>query len=267
MLHKVIITDLDGTLLDASSYAFDKALPALQLLQQQQVPLVLCSSKTRAEIEIWRERLQNSHPFISENGGGIFIPKNYFGFQYEAEPFGDYLLLRLGKRYTEIREQFEQIRLQHKAAAIGFGDMTVQEVSALTGLADEEARLAKQRDFDEPFIFDGEVNQHFLDAINAAGLSWTRGRLFHIMGRHDKGLAVKLLLDLYRQQAGEIISMGLGDGLNDLQMLQVVDHPVLVAQLNGNYEAGMEIAGLHKTLRPGPAGWNEAVSGFVLNSI
>jgi len=77
----IIFTDLDGTLLDNSSYSFEAALPALQLIKEKNIPLIICSSKTRKEIEHYRKKLYNLHPFISENGGGIFIPKGYFNFQ------------------------------------------------------------------------------------------------------------------------------------------------------------------------------------------
>ena len=65
----VIFTDLDGTLLDADTFSFDPAEPALRLIRARSIPLILSSSKTRAEIEVYRKRLDNSHPFISENGG------------------------------------------------------------------------------------------------------------------------------------------------------------------------------------------------------
>ena len=47
----LVFTDLDGTLLDYDTYAFDAAEPALDRLRRERIPFVLCSSKTRAEIE------------------------------------------------------------------------------------------------------------------------------------------------------------------------------------------------------------------------
>ena len=76
----IIVTDLDGTLLHPRTYSFEEALPALKLVRERGVPLVLCSSKTRAELEVCRKRLDNGHPFISENGGGIYLPAGYFPF-------------------------------------------------------------------------------------------------------------------------------------------------------------------------------------------
>jgi mannosyl-3-phosphoglycerate phosphatase len=88
MKQIIVFTDLDGTLLDYRNYSFEKALPALELIKQKNIPLVICSSKTRSEIEYYRKKLSNDHPFISENGGGIFIPKDYFESGVQSSEFG-----------------------------------------------------------------------------------------------------------------------------------------------------------------------------------
>jgi glycerate 2-kinase len=259
MKKTIIFTDLDGTLLDQSNYSFSDAQPALQRVADSATPLIMCSSKTRRELEDYSRLLNSPHPFISENGGGIFIPRGYFPFAVEAVPADEYQLIRLGTRYAEIRKQFVRLREQFHAKVRGFADMTTAEVAALTGLAEKDALAAQQRDFDEPFIFDGEPDRDFLNAIKAAGLRWTRGRLFHIMGSHDKGRAVSMLIALYRRQFGETRSIALGDSLNDLEMLVEADQPVLVKHADGSFDSRIDMAGLLKTRLPGPAGWNEAV--------
>ena len=90
MKKTVIFTDLDGTLLDAADYSYAEAQPALGQVAESGTPLVLCSSKTRAELEVYRKRLANAHPFISENGGGIFIPIGYFSVSIDAERSAGY---------------------------------------------------------------------------------------------------------------------------------------------------------------------------------
>ncbi|MDZ7657156.1 MAG: HAD-IIB family hydrolase [Sulfurimicrobium sp.] len=259
MKKVILFSDLDGTLLDARRYSFSAAMPALRLVQAQGIPLILCSSKTRAEIEACRQRMNNSHPFIAENGGGIFIPQGYFSVPLEAAISDGYHLIRLGLPYVEIRSRFVALREQSGAKVRGFADMTAEEVAELTGLARDEAVLAKQRDFDEPFVFDGAPDAQFLQAIEDAGLRWTQGRIYHILGHHDKGRAVQILKDLYVQEHGEICSMALGDGLNDLPMLQAVDQPVLIRHEDGSFDARIDLAGLVKTDNAGPCGWNEAV--------
>ncbi len=259
MRKTIIFSDLDGTLLDAGSYSFDAALPALDRIQARAIPLVLCSSKTRAEIEACRLRMRNSHPFIAENGGGIFIPHGYFSAQDEGAMVGNYRLIALGTPYTEIRRRFVGLREQLGARVRGFGDMTAEQVAELTGLTCDEAQLAKQRDFDEPFVFDSTPDERFLRAIEGAELGWTQGRVFHILGRHDKGRAVEILKALFLQEFGAIHSIGLGDGLNDLPMLRAVDCPVLIRHEDGRFDARVDMEGLARTRLPGPQGWNEAV--------
>jgi glycerate 2-kinase len=266
MKKTVIFTDLDGTLLDAESYSHIAALPALSLIAQRSIPLVLSSSKTRAEMEAFCKRLHNNHPFISENGGGIFIPPGYFAIPFNAEEASGYQLIRLGWPYAVIRKQFSLLREQYQAKVRGFGDMSVAEVAALTGLSVDGAALAKDRDFDEPFVFENEPDDYFLRAIEACGLRWTQGRIFHIMGNHDKGRAVHILLSLYQRQFGSIASIGLGDGYNDLPMLEAVDTPVLIKRKGGGFDARIMLPRLLKTRLPGPAGWNETMLQLLSNN-
>ncbi|MBA3057255.1 MAG: HAD-IIB family hydrolase [Gammaproteobacteria bacterium] len=260
MPKTIIFSDLDGTLLDEATYTFESALPALDVIRAQGIALVLCSSKTRAELLHYRQRLHNDHPYISENGGGIFVPAGNFTVPLDAAPCATgECLITLGTPHSEIRRQFVALRQRLCVPVRGFTDMTVGEVAALTGLDLEEAALAKARDFDEPFVFGGAPEPAFLQAIEDAGLHWTQGRIFHIMGAHDKGLAVRRLLALYKQQYGRVTSIALGDSLNDLPMLQAVDRPVLVRHANGSFDPRIDIAGLTRTHSPGPLGWNEAL--------
>ena len=61
------------------------------------------------------------------------------------------------------------------------------------------------------------------------GLTLSRGgRFYHLTGRNTKGLAVVLLTLLYRSSSPDLITVGLGDGANDLSMLERVDIPVVI---------------------------------------
>lgn len=259
MRNCVIFTDLDGTLLHPKTYSFEDALPALRLIRQRGVPLVVVSSKTRAEIEVWRKRLGNEHPFVSENGGGVFVPAGYPLLRPRGVPMGDYVVTVLGERYETIRTGFRRVRRELGTAVQGFGDMTAGEVARLTGLPDVEAALARERDFDEPFVFGQGPDAAFLEAIEGLGFRWTRGRFYHIMGASDKGRAVRLLKTWYEEKRGRIVTVGLGDALNDLPLLREVDHPVLVRREDGTHDDGVSLPGLTRTAGIGPAGWNDAV--------
>jgi mannosyl-3-phosphoglycerate phosphatase len=261
----VFFTDLDGTLLDYSSYSFEKAIPALRHLKAEGLPVVVSSSKTRAEIEYYRKKLGNRHPFISENGGGIFIPKGYFDFGLQdlhPEVIEDagYEVIMLGARYSDLREAIVSL-IEDGFDVWGFGDMSAGEVAELSGLTVFEAELSKKRDFDEPFLFQGneEEEKKLVDAITRKGYNCTRGRFFHILGESNKGTAVSVLSGLYQKQLGDIVTVGLGDRPNDFPMLMTVDIPVLVQQPGGIHAEGPDIPGLIRAGGIGPEGWNKAV--------
>lgn len=263
MAKVIIFSDLDGSLLHPKTYSFEEANPAIRLIKEKDIPLILCSSKTRAEMDAYRKRLGNSHPFVSENGGGIFVPKGCFksvGWAVPTISFDEYETIVIGSPYKEIRKTFLELKLELNAKVLGFGDMTAREIAAISGLTEEEANLAKQRDFGEPFIFfEGDADERFLKAIEEKELHWTQGRFFHIMGDNDKGKAVKILKHLYEKAFREIVTIGVGDGFNDLPMLTEVDYPVLIPKEDGSYDTRVELSNLTKAKRIGPSGWNEEV--------
>ncbi len=261
----LIFTDLDGTLLD-SDYSFKKAVPALKLIQEKGISLIICSSKTRPEIEKCRRKLKNEHPFISENGGGVFIPKSQKLMIQKSEvnvkEDEKYYLISLGADYAELRIVLNGLKSEGLDVK-GFGDMSIREVAELTGLKIVDARMAKQRDFDEPFIFQGDASsvRKLKRRIKARGYNLTRGEFYHIMGESDKGRGVDLLVKMYKKQYGNIITAALGDSPNDIEMLLNTDHPVVVKKRDGKYDASIirNVKGCIKAEGVGPEGWNRAV--------
>lgn len=263
MRKPVVFTDLDETLLERRTYSFDKAFPALKLLKEKDIPLVICSSKTRAEVEVYRKKLENAHPFVVENGGGIFIPRHYFEGLGGHDVFeeGDCLVIHLGIRYERLREALSS--LKGKGFALrGFGDMGAEEISGLTGLSPGEARLAKDRHFDEPFVFDGDRDA-LREAVKKMGLRLSAGRLYHLTGRNDKGKAVEILMELYRKKCGEAVFIALGDSPTDSAMLRKVDYPVLVQKEKGSYDRRVVAPNLILADGIGPEGWNRAVMELI----
>jgi mannosyl-3-phosphoglycerate phosphatase len=265
MTNPVIFTDLDGTLLDYTTYSFEKALPALALIEQKKVPLVICSSKTRKEIEYYRKRLDNYHPFISENGGGIYMPKDYFIFPAGSDKLkvreeNSYRVIRLGARYSDLRKVIETLR-EEGFKVKGFGDMTAEELSGVADMSIYEAEMAMERDFDEPFIFEGNEAEarRLFERIRSEGFNITQGRFFHILGQSDKGKAVSILTEFYRRKLGEITTIAVGDSPNDIPMLENVDHPVIVRKPDGTYDPRIALPGLEESDGIGPDGWNRAV--------
>ena len=274
MAPLIVFTDLDGTLLDPVTYSFDAAREALDLLRRRDIPLVLVSSKTRAEIEPLQSRLQNRDPFIVENGGGLFVPEGYFGFPLEgALPRGPYQVVEWGAPYPLLRQVLAEIRQVGGDGLRGFGDMTVEEVAKRTGLSLPEAARAMQREYDEPFVIEGSDRplKEIQRLAESRGLRCTSGgRFHHLLGPSDKGRACRYLTECYRRHyAGEaepLTTIGLGDSLNDLPMLAAMDRPVLVQKPDGSYDPAIQLPSLTRAAGIGPGGWNRAVLDLLRKS-
>jgi mannosyl-3-phosphoglycerate phosphatase len=263
--HKLIIfTDLDGTLLDPKTYSYEPAEPTLNLIQRKNIPLILASSKTRAEIEVYRKKLGNDHPFISENGGAIFVPKDYFSFSFphDREVEG-YFVLELGVFYPLIVEILDSIKNETGISIKGFSDLTVKELASLSGLSPKEAEFARKREYDEPFLIEGGEREVEIvrRKIEEKGVNYTSGGKFHhIFGNNDKGKAVEILKRLYGNQCSPIFTVGIGDSLNDLPMLSAVDHPIFLnAEGTSVPKIGAPIPNLVIIDEIGPRAWNRAM--------
>jgi mannosyl-3-phosphoglycerate phosphatase len=261
----IVVSDLDGSLLDAASYSAQAARPALEALARLGVPLVPCTSKTRAELEALLPALGLRTPAIVENGGAIVIPATYFvGVVAGALQAGDALVVPLGAPRDRLVASLAEIASETGVRLRGFASMPPAEVEALTGLAPDAARRAMAREYDEPFVLEGDGAEADAVARAAAarGLRCTRGGRFrHLTGPVDKGQALRVLLGLYEARGQRLESLGLGDAENDAPLLQAVDRPVLIPRPDGEVDPALRrlLPTAEVAPRPGPEGWNEAV--------
>jgi mannosyl-3-phosphoglycerate phosphatase len=258
----VIFTDMDGTLLDRETYSYEQALPAIELVKSRGIPLVLCSAKTRAEQELYREALGIRDPFIVEDGGAIYIEEDYFPFPYEHHRVsGSYRVIEFGIPYRDIRRAVSRVATETGLPLRGYGDMEVHEVAAATGLSPGAARRAMEREYEVQIVadFNRDKTELLRRTLAASGLRTTHGGRFHgVMGHEGKGAAVKRLTELFRRYRGEIHTVGIGDSSNDLSLLASVDRPVLVRKIGGTWEK-MDVPGLERIDAVGPAGWCEFI--------
>ncbi len=192
-ISKIIIyTDLDGTFLDEKNYSFLRSLPALRAAQKRGIPIVFCSSKTRAEIEYIRKATGVNDPFIVENGGAIYVPDGYFPFTIEnSTSRAGYTVIEMGEQYEKLVNLFRSFRAEFPGISIvGFNDMTVKEIAHECSMTIVEAQRAKDREYSEPFRFSDsapEETREFLQRIIQAGLQYlTGGRYYHLQGNYDK---------------------------------------------------------------------------------
>ena len=273
-MRKLLFTDLDGSLLDHHDYDYSAALPAINKLTKCKVPWILTTSKTAAEVIDLRAELENTYPFIVENGAGIFWPsgsldieilhKNQVLQKQVAQQWEhDFQYMSLSPvLMPDILQHAQTYKDQLGLSFIGFSEMSAQQVSDCTGLTLEKAVKAKQREFSEPLLWkDSEENLIKLtEAMALHGLQLIKGgRFVHLMGQSNKGLALKVLADYYQQAWQEPVeTMALGDGNNDVPLLEASDYPVIIRS-PVNPAPVVNHNKVFITQENGPEGWNRAV--------
>ena len=262
----VIFTDLDGTLLDSTTYSYQAAFSIIKELKERRVPIIFCTAKTRAENEYYQKKLKIKDPFIVENGGAIFIPKNYFAFNFPYQKKkNNYRVIELGTSYSKIREKIKKVRKKISCEVVGFGDLNTKEIANLTNLNLPFAKRAQQRDYDETFVIEKGNEEKIVKELKREGVQVQFGGKFYDASspKSNKGKAVKILVSLFKKEFGKIKTLGLGDSQNDLSMLEAVDIPILVQKPSGKWSSEIKLKGIIKIREIGPKGWKKAIEKYV----
>jgi mannosyl-3-phosphoglycerate phosphatase len=257
----LVFTDMDGCLLDHNTYEWAPAQPALKALERMGAKVILTTSKTRAEVERWQKTLGLHDPFIVENGGAVVAePSSLPEVPHNAQIDHGKLVWTFGWPHAQIIHALYRAATESRCEIRGFSDMTVEEVASHTNMAVEEAHLACVRQYSEPFLLlTPKREPALLRSFLVHGLKVTRGgRFFHAQRHTGKGEAVARLVDLYDQGREDVVTIGLGDGLNDESFLRIVDYPVILQSSHAE-ELSRRVPHARLTPTAGPAAWGAAV--------
>lgn len=253
----VIMTDLDGSLLDHHSYSHEAASPALEFLRENNIPIIFNSSKTASEIIEIQNNMGLDWPFVVENGAGIYLSKTNGTESIKNENMHSF-----GKPRTEILQVLHNLRAKFNFSFSGFNDMTDEELHGHTGLSLDKILLAKQRDFSEPIIWQDDESQwnEFKKQIEQQQLVAVKGgRFISVTSDVNKANAVDWFKHYYKKETGESVTViALGDGENDIKMLNTADYGILIKS-PVNTLSGNSIEHLILTQECGPSGWNQCL--------
>ncbi|ACS85680.1 mannosyl-3-phosphoglycerate phosphatase-related protein [Musicola paradisiaca] len=262
----MIFTDLDGSLLDHHSYDWSPAAEWLARLKAHHVPVVMTSSKTAAELCPLQQKLGlDGAPFIAENGAAITLPADW----NDHPAFPQHVM---ATDYQAICRCLQELRAHHRFAFTGFADMDATQVAQATGLSQPLAALARQRLASEPLIWQdsAEAMAEFVRCLAHYQLALTEGgRFCHVMSHSvSKGAAVHWLLSQYRQREERLFFViGLGDGPNDISLLEAMDYAVVIrGYVSDKVTLSPEFQGrYYRTQQTGPAGWREGLDHIALS--
>jgi mannosyl-3-phosphoglycerate phosphatase len=272
----LIFTALERALVDPRTDSYAGAEEALEELEQRKIAFILLTSRTREEVEPIRRKMGHNHPFVTENGGGIFFPDGYFSLRIPGVVrTARYLSIAQGRPYAEVCEALDDIAEECAVGVAGFHHMSLREIADNTGLPPRSAELARAREFDEPFYFtsaDEKAIARFVETARERGFDARRGTTFwHLSAKCDAARAVRTLTQLFREATHiKLRLVGIGGGQNDLPWLRAVDHAILLPdsrEAGKSAEKPPESASRSKAIvtgeAPGPAGWNRTILNMI----
>ncbi|MAG08262.1 mannosyl-3-phosphoglycerate phosphatase [Candidatus Woesearchaeota archaeon] len=263
-MQLIIITDMDGCFLDFNTYSYEDSVEALNRAVKEAAVISFCTGKCLAEIKVYNKELKLKFPFIAENGSIICVPHDFFDFDFEYQRETEkYKIIELNVKHDETIKALHNIRKKLDFEFRIFSEMSPEEINEYCGLPIESVKHAKMKEYDDAVRIVDETPEKvnlFKQAVAEEGFSYTKGGKFHILIKgSDKGKAAGILLELYKKKYGSIVSIGLGDSLNDLPMLEEVDSAFLVARPDGSrVDIGNSKA--KRVNEIGPKGWSEVVN-------
>ena len=267
----LIFTALEGALVDARTGSFAGAEDALHELDRRKIPYIVLTVRTREEIEPIRSKLGHIHPFVTENGGGIYFPDGYFSVRIPGfTRVGRYLSIAQGRPYSEVCEALDNIAEECSVGVTGFHHMSTREIAENTGVKPRVAELARAREFDEPFYFtlaDEKAIARFVETARARSYNIRRGETFwHISSKCDPARAVRTISSLFREATHTKMRLvGIGAAEEDMAWLAAVNQAVLLPRpgSDGTAKKPGPAPGPALGEAPGPTGWGAAILNII----
>jgi mannosyl-3-phosphoglycerate phosphatase family protein len=266
----LVVTDVDASLLERGSRSVSEERAALDFLATRGIPLVINSSRTRAEIERLHQTLRMLTPFISEHGSALFLPRGCLPVVADrAKPAVGGDVIEFGKRYHDVVDRLKEGCREAGVDIVPFADLSIEEVAHELGIASVEAQLVKLREYTELFrlVDDRDATRsRLLKALRRRGLRCSRrGRHHLVTATPNRAESLHLLRTLWTEAWGDHVMVGLGDSEDDVAWLQHVDVAIVVQNHRWAIPARVfsKLPTVHVTRWTGRHGWSEAIFEYV----
>ena len=255
-----VVSDVDGTLMD-HSYDLTPAKETIKLLQELSIPVILCTSKTAAEVKVIRKELNLNDPYIVENGAAIHG-------ETLKRVNGEIIL---GEKYEILENILSSISNEINYNLQPLNNISDQEATELTGLKGHSLDLMRDRHWSMPFLNPPENKEEDINlCCKKFGVEIFKGnRMSHMLSiNSNKGKAIKALKKYSNNPNIQII--GLGDSPNDLPLLLNSDYKIVIPGPDGPNLELLEKLNHHKFIlatEPNGYGWESEINKLINNLV
>jgi HAD superfamily hydrolase (TIGR01484 family) len=220
---QIIYTDLDGTLRDEDNFLVGQNIGLINRLQKDGFIIVLLTARNRTEVEQFEDMNEVYFDAIGvENGSAIGIRNTSAFSVLDLQNFySNYYFEIIGFNLDDAEKALDQISmlLGHK--------IFVYEHPSITN------DLRFKKEFSICFTLPELLKMKALDILVESGYAYEDKGSFLILSSRNasKGNSIKYL----QKRALKPITKtyGIGNRENDVSMLSIVDHPLIVINSDG----------------------------------
>lgn len=184
----------------------------LASLANAAIPCVWLTNQTRLQLDATRRKLGHAHPFVAEDGCGVYLPEDYFHLKPRSGRtdkekaiatvrLGRFTCLPIAEEQPAAAEKLERLSSETGISVVSLRSLAPRELAQNTGLQPREAELARQRDFDELFFFAGASDEQigkFEGVAKEGGVSLrSQGALWSLAIGASTSRCVRALSKLY----------------------------------------------------------------------
>jgi mannosyl-3-phosphoglycerate phosphatase len=223
-----VVSDVDHTLLEHPGETA-RAGECLRRLHQRDIPTLLASSKTFAEMVAFQSLAElPSQPFLFENGCGIGWPTASWPAAAGApqQELGAYGAIVRGGDPQRLRTLLHQLRTSGGLRFSLLEELNFDAIQQLIGLEEPLARLALQRLASVPLVWqdDEAALQRLRQQLAGEGLAAVSGgRLLHVAPPCNKAEALAQVLSWQGEAPHSTTLLACGDSENDRALLESAD--------------------------------------------
>ena len=200
------------------------------------VPIVWVTARSRAQMDEPRRKFGHQHPFIGEDGCGVYLPEDYFHLRpAKTVRMGRFTCIPLAEVQPAASEALELLSEETGVSTVSLRSLAPRELEQNTGLPPRDAELARQRDFDELFFFAGaaetDVARFVAEANNRRIALRQHGVLWSLAVGSDLSLCVRELSKLYdRALRAHPTVLGIATSAEADSLLPACDRGLLLAK-------------------------------------
>jgi len=215
-------------------------------LDELEIPCVWVSSKSRIQLDDPRRRVSHTEPFFAEDGCGVYLPEDYFHLKPSSKTvrLARFTCIPIAQQQPAAQEALEWLAEESGVPVVPLRTLSPRELSQNIGLPNQEAELARQRDFDELFFFAGAAEadiarfaslaQQKNYALREQGVFWSLA-----MGTDIKR-CVREIGDLYdRSMRAHAVRFAIGP-VGDSTLFSACDRGIRLAGASKNESAAAE---------------------------